>query len=198
MTNDIDIKRANIKLYFDETAKIVGTDEYALSEYGIYYYETQQYRQTDQNRSWVVTKIQIGYLEKDGYFFEYLTDNEDTCSLWIYENKKHYLLLPEFQRGQSVFDVEEQMLYSFYSKDDPFIWTSIFISPDKTKLAVTGCYWACPFEIVVYDCMNLIKLPYSCIYRQPLDNNFEIKEWADNETMVLITKNKQEEQLVKI
>ena len=198
MKNEIDIKRADIKQYFDETAKIVGTDEFKLSEFGIYYFETQQYLQTDPNRNWRVTKVQIGNIEKDGHFFEYLTDNEYTCSLWIYMDKKDYLLLPEFQGGQSIFEVEEQKLHSFYSEDDPFIWTSIFLSPDKTKLAVTGCYWACPYEIVVYDCTKLTELPYTCIYRKLLDNNFEIKEWEDDETIVLTTTNKKEEQRVKI
>jgi hypothetical protein len=198
VTKEIDIKRADIKLYFDETAKIVGTNEFGLSECGIYYFETQQYLQTDPNRNWIVTKVQIGNIEKDGHFFEYLTDNEHTCSLWVYKDKKDYLLLSEFQGGQSIFDVEEQKLHSFYSEADPFIWTSIFLSPDKTKLAVTGCYWACPFEIVVYDCTNLTELPYACIYRQPLDNNFEMKEWEDNKTIVLTATNKKDEQRVKI
>ncbi|MFC6096330.1 hypothetical protein ACFPVY_06685 [Flavobacterium qiangtangense] len=198
MKNEIDIKRADIKKYFDETAKIVGTDEFGLSEFGIYYFETQQYLQTDPNRNWRVTKVQIGNIEKDVPFFEYLTDNEDTCSLWVYKDKKDYLLLPEFQGGQSIFDVEARKLHSFYSEDAPFIWTSIFLSPDKTKLAVTGCYWACPSEIVIYDCTNLTELPYPCIYRKLLDNNFEIKEWEDDETVVLMTTNKKEEQRVKI
>jgi hypothetical protein len=191
-------KRADIRQYFDETAKIVGTDEFSLSEYGIYYFETQQYRQTDPNRNWIVTKIQIGHIEKDGYLFEYLTDNDNSCSAWIYKDKKDYLLLPEFQGGQSIFDVAEQRLYSFYSEDDPFIWTNIYISPDKTKLAVTGCYWACPFEIVIYDCTNLTELPYPRIHRQPLSNNFQIKEWADNKTIILLTDNKKEEQRIEI
>jgi hypothetical protein len=194
----MNIKRADIRQYFDETAKIVGADEFSLSEYGIYYFETQQYRQTDPNRNWIVTKIQIGHIEKDGYIFEYLTDSDSSCSAWIYKDKKDYLLLPEFQGGQSIFDVAEQRLYSFYSEDDPFIWTNIYISPDKTKLAVTGCYWACPFEIVIYDCTNLTELPYSCIHRQPLNNNFQIKEWAGNKTIVLLTDNKKEEQRVEI
>lgn len=185
MTNEINIKRTDIIKYFDETAKIVGTDEFSLSEYGLYYFEAQQYRQTDPNRNWIITKIQIGHIEKDGYFFEYLTDNEDTCSLWIHKDKKDYLLLPEFQGGQSVFDVDERRLYSFYSENDPFIWNNIHISPDKTRLAVTGCFWACPFEIVVYDCTNLTELPYSCIHRQQLNKDFQIKGWTDNETLLM-------------
>lgn len=55
-----------------------------------------------------------------------------------------------------------------------------------------------PFEIVIYDCTNLTELPYSCIHRQPLNNNFKIKEWADNKTIVLLTDNKKEEQRVEI
>jgi len=197
MTTDIDIKRADIKQYFDENAKILEAEQFELSEYGMYYFEAQQYHQTDPKRNWIVTKIQIGHIEKEGHFFEYLTDNDDNCFLWVCKDNKDYLLLPEFQGGQSIFDVAEQRLYSYYSEDDSFIWINIHISPNKTKLAVTGCYWACPFEIVVYDCANLTGLPYLCIYRQWLEHNFQIQEWVDNETLLIVS-NKKEEQCIKI
>ena len=94
--------------------------------------------------------------------------------------------------------MEERKLYSFFTPDDPFIWTSIYISPDKTKLAVTGCYFACPYEFVVYDCSNITELPYTCIYRKPLNKYIEIHEWEDNKTIVLKTTNGKEKQLIEI
>jgi hypothetical protein len=174
MANEIDIKRAEIKQYFDESVKIAGSNEYGLSEYGLYYFETQQYKQKGYDQNWVVTKIQIGQVEKNEFLFEYLTDNDNSFFAWVYKEGKDYLLFPEFQGGQSVFDVEERKLYSYYSESDSFIWTNILISPDKNKLAVTGCYWACPYEIVIDDCSDIKKLPYHCIYRQVLDEGFEV------------------------
>jgi hypothetical protein len=197
MTNEIDRIRADIQKYFDPKASLGFTDSYSLSEFGLYYFETEQYRQADPERNWVISKIHIGHIEKDGYFFEYLTDNDNTCSAWIYKDNKDYLLFPEAQGGQSVFDVEERKLFSFYSGEDPFIWTGILISPDKTKLAVEGCYWACPFELVIYDCTDLTALPYPCLHRQIIDTEFQIKEWADD-TTILFTSSKGEIQRVKI
>ncbi len=198
MTNEIDSIRTAINQNFDSNGSLGWTDVFSQSEYGLFYIATELYKQASPDRNWIITKVYIGHIEKEGYFFEYLTDNDDTCFEWIYKDKKDYLLLPEAQGGQSIFDIAEQKLHSFYSSEDPFIWTDIHVSADKTKLAVTGCYWACPFEIVVYDCTELTKLPYTCVYRQPLDNNFEIKEWEDNRTIVLTTKNKKTEQRVKI
>ena len=198
MANIIDIKRADIKQYFDKNALTAGNEKFCLSEEGIYYFISAQYRQNDPNRNWEVTLVQIGHIEKNGFFFEFKADHDDICFLWVYKNNKDYLLLPEFQGGQSIFDIEERKLYSFFTPDDPFIWTSIYVSPDKTKLAVTGCYFACPYEFVVYDCSNITELPYTCIYRKPLDKYNEIHEWEDNKTIVLKTTNGKEKQLVEI
>ncbi|MFZ1380605.1 MAG: hypothetical protein WAS56_13125 [Saprospiraceae bacterium] len=198
MANIIDIKRADIKQYFDKNALTAGNEKFCLSEDGIYYFVSEQYRQNDPNSNWEVTLVQIGHIEKNGFFFEYIADHDDICFLWVYKNNKDYLLLPEFQGGQSIFDIEERKLYSFFTPDDPFIWTSIYVSPDKTKLAVTGCYFACPYEFVVYDCSNITELPYTCIYRKPLDKYNEIHEWEDNKTIVLKTTNGKEKQLVEI
>ena len=85
--NEMKIKRADIRQHFDESAKIVGADEFCLSENGLYFFSTQQYRQTDPNRNWIVTKIQIGHIEKDGFLFEYLTDNEDIIDNIDKDNK---------------------------------------------------------------------------------------------------------------
>jgi hypothetical protein len=32
-----------------------------------------------------------------------------------------------------------------------FCWAAVHPSPDGTRLAVEGCVWACPYELVLYD-----------------------------------------------
>ena len=70
---------------------------------------------------------------------------------------------------------------------DPFIWTEILPSPDKTKLAVIGCYWACPYEVVVYDISKICQLPYPVIKRKVVAME-NLKDWQGNETLILETK----------
>ena len=69
MANIIDIKRADIKQYFDKNALTAGNEKFCLSEDGIYYFVSAQYRQNDPNRNWEVTLVQIGHIEKKGFFF---------------------------------------------------------------------------------------------------------------------------------
>jgi len=184
--NEIDKIRKDILEYYDPDSYISGSDDYSLSVNGIYYYETEKYKQTDSRRNWIITKVKIGCLEEQTFFFEYFSHSDDVCSVWLYRQNKDYLLYPEAQGGQSIFDVENKRLYSFYSKEDAFIWTDILASPDNNKLAVIGCYWACPYELVIYDCSDLFVLPYPYIYREHVESGFSLKEWCNNQSLTLI------------
>lgn len=174
--------------YFDERGSLTGATSFVQSHHGLYYFETQQYSQSNPDRNWVVTKIQIGHIEKDGSFFEYLTDHEDIAFAWIYADQKDYLILPECLGGQSVFDVSERKLYSNYSVEDPFIWQHIVPSPNQNLLAVEGCYKGYPSELLVYDCSNITSLPYPVKFRTTLPGQFQLKEWFDEENLVLTDK----------
>jgi hypothetical protein len=51
-------------------------------------------------------------------------------------------------------------------------------------LAVDGCYWACPFDVVLYDFRNPEDLPLRELSRvSNVVDRFE--GWTDNETFVL-------------
>lgn len=51
-----------------------------------------------------------------------------------------------------------------------FCWASIHPSPDRMVLAVSGCFWAAPYEIVLYDFSEPMKFPY-----------WELERWDDAE-----------------
>lgn len=184
--NDIEEVRRDIIEYYDPESYISGSDDYSLSVHGIYYYETELYTQTDIRRNWIITKIKIGLLEKQEFFFEYFSDSDNICSAWLNLDHKDYLLFPEAQGGQSIFDIQNTRLYSFYSKQDAFIWSYILPSPDNKRLAVIGCYWACPYELVIYDCSDLFNLPYRCIYREYISSGYNLKEWCNDQSIILI------------
>ena len=54
------------------------------------------------------------------------------------------------------------------SKGFGFCWAEHHPSPDKTLLAVDGCYWAAPYEVVVYD------------FRDPMSPPLEITRFSQN------------------
>lgn len=190
MVNEIDKIRCDINQYFDENNCMPNSEHYELSEGGLYHYTSQRYRQTDTKRNWIVCKIEIWDVEKNIKIYEYITDADDNdyCACWFTKNNNDYLILPEAFQGYSVFDVQNRRLHSFYSSNDPFIWISVLPSPDGNKIAVDGCYWACPNELRIYDTTNLSQLPFALLYQQ---NNFTnqneciIKHWQDNQTLAI-------------
>jgi hypothetical protein len=64
-----------------------------------------------------------------------------------------------------------------------FCWTAVFPSPDKLMLAVDGCIWAYPYEIVFYDFSEPDNLPYKELGR--VSDITDSEGWLDNETFVL-------------
>ena len=52
-----------------------------------------------------------------------------------------------------------------------FCWASIHPNPDSTLLAVTGCLWAWPYEVVVYDFSDPLSEPLE-IYRDRVCQEF--------------------------
>lgn len=188
--------RSDISAHFDLEGIIENSEEIKLSESGLFYYSSTLYRQKDKTRNWIVSKIEIWDTEASEKIFEYITDNDLSHhnSLWIKSNDGHeYLFLPEFQTGYSIFDVSSVQLHSCNLKDDPFIWAQIHPSPDKTKLAVLGCYWACPFGIRIYDIKDITMPPYPIIYETYPSNDHEFLniEWIDNISFKIKTETKE-------
>ena len=163
--HSIPAKRKAIKDFFDSHAKIEGDSIYAISDSGLYYFETEKYVQNDPERNWIITKIMIFDTEKACCIFEYFTDHDAETFAWISINTTDYLLFPEFLGGYSIFNTASLELHSYYCEDDPFIWQEITFSPQQMQLVVTGNYWACPSEIISYSCAACTALPYPILQR---------------------------------
>ena len=77
---------------------------------------------------------------------------------WI--SREHdYLVLSEDLEGQSIADLTERKLAGFSEKDGGFIWCEFYPSPDRSKIAIGGCFWACSYSVIVYDFREPMKLP---------------------------------------
>jgi hypothetical protein len=106
--------------------------------------------------------------------------NDSRCFYaWASQPGHDYLLFPEDLEGQSVVDLTAGRVIGFSSPDDPFIWTEFHPSPARTKLAVIGCYWACPYQVTVYDFRNPLELPLPKLAEFVLpDNGARFGEWV--------------------
>jgi hypothetical protein len=117
-----------------------------------------------------------------------LKRNDDRCFYaWVHRDGHDYLVFPEDLEGQSVVDLAERRVQGFSSQDDPFIWAEIHPSRDGTKLAVIGCYWACPYQVTVYDFTNPMALPLPKIAQFDLPPGDALfGEWVSADSFSLI------------
>jgi hypothetical protein len=72
--------------------------------------------------------------------------------------------------------------------DDEFIWADRHAAPGQRRLAVIGCYWACPYELRVYDCAQPLSLPLPTIQTVALlANNEAFGGWIDDHAFRLVS-----------
>lgn len=74
-----------------------------------------------------------------------------------------YLLCGENYQGQTIIRLDDPERIDYLPKSAEkgvgFCWADVQVSPDKTIIAVEGCYWACPYEVRFYDFTEPMKHP---------------------------------------
>ena len=107
---------------------------------------------------------------------------------WVkHSNGNEYLLCGEDYQGYSVINLTKESYEVFFPENGykgfGFCWTAVYPSPDGHILAVDGCYWACPYEVVFYDFLDP-----SCLPLPEIDRCDGITDpvigWVDDETFV--------------
>lgn len=116
-----------------------------------------------------IGKLQLSMSEntlfdKNGFerfFWRNTDDDGEFVSLINHANGKHYLVFRFDLYGYGVLEVESEheMRYippqSFpQNREDfkeTFIWTDVNYDTQSNLLAVSGCYWACPYSVIVLD-----------------------------------------------
>ena len=123
--------------------------------------------------------------------FELFTDYEefDFYHGWVSHGNQSYLLLQEMQGGQTVVDLNLELMESYYDPKDEFIWTDFHLSPSGTKLAAEGCFWAYPWEISIYDFSAPLTLPLPrLVHFGSTQGHLEFCEWLGDDTLVVSDK----------
>jgi hypothetical protein len=185
--NRIQNIREGVARHFDDKALLSDTEEVYFSPDRAYFFKSNYFRQTDENRNWTVSKIEIFGASANEKIFEFIRNDDTLFHGWLINDGKTYLLLSEDLQGKSIFDLESREFYSYSFEDDEFIWCEYSPSPDGKYLAVIGCYWACPYEIRVFDTSVPTSYPYEELYRQ--DTFQEKIEWLDNDAFKIIGNN---------
>ncbi|MBP8240865.1 MAG: hypothetical protein KAX36_00705 [Thermoflexales bacterium] len=89
---------------------------------------------------------------------------------WInHPNGNEYLLCGEDYQGYMVVNLTQVTVESYLPIEalngGGFCWATVFPSPDGLAIAVEGCIWAAPYELVIYDFSDPAKLPLPQIAR---------------------------------
>jgi len=109
---------------------------------------------------------------------------------WIeHANGNEYLLCGEDYQGQTIVNLSEGTTRSFFPpaayEGHGFCWTAAYASEDSAILAVDGCYWACPYEIVFFDFSKPDCLPYEEYLR--VGSVIDCDGWTDDGRFKLTT-----------
>lgn len=78
-------------------------------------------------------------------------------------NGHDYLLCGADYQGQTYVELDTCTRADYAA--DTFCWSSYEASPSRSTLAVTGCYWAAPYEVMLFDFSDPMAGPPTVLLR---------------------------------
>ncbi len=187
-------KIGEARKYFDEFFRDKEVElegmESEFSPSGNYELKIRSYGWRGVNAYADFAKVEIWSVAKQEKLLE--VNSEDTFwHCWIEKHAKEYLVYGENRGGQTVIEFPDVRHESYFVSHNDFIWTEFHPSPDKQKIAIFGCHWGGPWEIVVYDFSFPMNLPLPIITRENLDEAHEdFGKWLSNSSFSLVAHNK--------
>jgi hypothetical protein len=101
---------------------------------------------------------------------------------WVQRNGREYLLCGEDYQGYNVIDLDAGTNTLTFPpeayKGMGFCWGAVHPSPNGDTLAVDGCFWACPYELVIVDFTHPDQSPLPELAR--FDDLNEVKGWVND------------------
>jgi hypothetical protein len=181
--NYIQTFRKEITKDFNEDTFEKGDLETYLSPSNHFRVNTTNYFSEEPNLD--LTKIEIFDIKLNEKLFDFYVNESRFFHAWVKINGVEYLICAEdVFGGQTIVDLTNRQINGYSPNEDGFIWTDFHLSPDGTKLATIGCFWACPYVIKIFDFTNPLELPLKEINEiRLLDNDEIILGWVDNLTL---------------
>lgn len=90
---------------------------------------------------------------------------------WVEDWQSHdYLLCGEDYQGHTVIELDTGKRADYLppsaKNGGGFCFAEYTLIPERTQIEVLGCYWACPYERVVYDFREPLNLPWRELWRR--------------------------------
>lgn len=179
-------KRKAMEQFFVPENKIADSGKTVISPSGKYELEICCY--ATGPKSWEYSRGIVRRLSDNKVIADVKRNYGHFWHAWVeHPNGNEYVLCGEDYQGYSVVNLTEETYNVFFPEEGykgfGFCWTAVYPSPDGLVLAVDGCYWACPYEIVFFDFSNPVILPLPEIER--CDGVTDpVIGWVDNDTFV--------------
>ncbi|WP_444996725.1 hypothetical protein [Aliikangiella sp. IMCC44359] len=178
-------RRANIDKFFEESNLIKDSVEEHISPSKKYRLIIQEYKTGEG--TWSYTRGIVKSIESDRIVADIKRNYSHFWHAWCdHDNGNEYLLCGEDYQGQTIVNLTEKKITNYFPDEGHkgwgFCWVNAYPSLDSKLLAVDGCYWACPYEIVLFDFTNPDKLPYKEFHRSK--GILEVEGWSPNNKFV--------------
>jgi len=141
--------------------------------------------------SWEYTKGTVKNTATGKVITEVHRNYHTFWSSWVLGHKDghDYLLCGEDYQGQTVIRLDtgerKDYLSEHANKGWGFCWVDAKLSPDGSKLAAYGCYWACPWEVKVVDFTKPLESLELLGFSDCNDNIDDLVSWNDDGTITV-------------
>ena len=161
-------KRAEVERIFEKSTVIDDLKEEHLSPSGKYKLTIQVY-QTGE-RSWNYSRGIVREVNNNQIVADVKRNFSNFWHVWcLHANGNEYLLCGEDYQGQTVINLSKRTTTNYFPESGlagwGFCWVDAHPSLDSSLLAVEGCYWGVPYEVVIFDFTNPDKLPLKELHR---------------------------------
>lgn len=138
------------------------------------------------------------------YTWRNINDDCEFCEFIEHSDGHKYLIFRSDLYGYSVLDLNTLQDHHYipsgsFPKGETFIWTNVFYNKKTNLIAVSGCYWACPFGTLILDFSHPMKDPgIWADVQEHIENGYDryddidFMEWRDTD-LVLSAFNNQTE-----
>jgi len=179
-------KRRRVEELFTKRRPLQAPPDVSISPGGRYRLEVSSYG--DDPKHWACTRGIVTRLSDGKVLGDIKRNYSHFWHCWVeHPNGKEYLLCGEDYQGYSLLNLTDEAYHVYFPEEGykgaGFCWVRVYPSPDQLMLAVDGCYWACPYDLVFYDFRTPDKLPYRELGR--VEDQSECEGWLGNETFAL-------------
>lgn len=126
--------------------------------------------------------VQLAQVVRDHHTFPFMFCED-------HPDGNDYLLCGEDYQGLTVIRLNTGERIDYIEKEAEsnggFSWRDCQISPDKTRIAMEGGYWAAGFEIHLRDFRNPFNVPYVRVGKDFVDYHDRLIAWKGNDHILI-------------